>query len=60
MGISRSEFYARAVEEFVSRHAGKHVTERLDTVYGEAESASALDGKLEALQFLSLPADDRW
>ncbi len=60
MGTSRSERYTKAVEDFVSRHAGERVTERLDAVYADAEAASALDRKLEMLQFLSLPADGRW
>ena len=60
MGISRSELYSKAVELFVSRHAGERITERLDAVYGESGSSSALDGTLETLQSLSLPADDEW
>lgn len=34
--------------------------ERLNAVYGDDEATSALDKVLEALQFLSLPVDDRW
>lgn len=60
MGISRSELYARAVEEFVARRTSERVTERLDAVYGNAENASALDKNLERLQFLSLPPDEKW
>ena len=60
MGLSRSELYAKAVEEFVSRHSDERITERLDVVYGDDESASALDANIERLQFLSLPPDDRW
>ena len=60
LGLSRSELYARAVAEFVEKHSGERTTERLDAVYGDDESASKLDEGLEALQFLSLPAADRW
>ena len=60
MGISRSELYTKAVGEFVARHTGERVTERLNAVYGEGASVSALDERLEALQFLSLPAEDKW
>ena len=60
MGLSRSELYAKAVEEFVSHHSDERITERLDAVYGDDESASALDANIERLQFLSLPPDDRW
>ena len=58
--ISRSELYTKAVGEFVERHADERVTERLNAVYGENPSISALDERLEALQFLSLPAEDEW
>ena len=58
LGISRSELYARAVNEFVVRHSSQCVTERLNAVYGTDESTSALDGGLEALQFHSVPAED--
>ncbi len=60
LGISRSELYTKAVGEFVARHTGERVTERLNAVYGEGASVSALDERLEALQFLSLPAEDKW
>ena len=60
MGISRSELYSKAVELFVSRHENERVTERLDAVYGEAGSSSALDGTLATLQTLSLPTDEEW
>ena len=36
------------------------ITEMLDAVYAEDESASALDGILERLQFLSLPPEEKW
>lgn len=60
MGISRSELYSKAVEEFISRRSGEHVTEELNSVYDGVESESALDSKLEHLQFLSVPTDDTW
>ena len=60
MGISRSELYSKAVELFVARHENERVTERLDAVYGEAGSSSALDGTLVTLQTLSLPTDEEW
>ena len=60
LGISRSELYTKAVGEFVARHAGDGVTERLNAVYGEDPAISALDKRLEALQFLSLHTEDEW
>lgn len=60
LGISRSELYTKAVGEFVTRYAGERVTERLNAVYGKDDSTSVLDERLEALQFLSLPSEDKW
>ena len=59
LGISRSELYARAVAEFVSQRYGERVTERLDAVYGDDGSLSALDKGLEALQFHALSTEDK-
>ena len=36
------------------------ITERLNAVYGEDESVSALDESLERAQILSLPPDEEW
>ena len=33
LGMSRSELYTRAVDEFVARHSGEQVTDRLNAVY---------------------------
>lgn len=60
MGMPRSQLYARAVEEFVSRQFRERVTERLDAVNGGAESSSSLDSRLEHLRFQSLPNDGKW
>ena len=53
-----SQLYARAVREFVGYDERAVVTERLDAVYADGESASGLDDSLAALQSLSLPAED--
>lgn len=59
MGISRSDLYTRAVRDYVSRHSGEQITERLDAVYGDAPDASALDGTLARIQAVSL-GDEDW
>ena len=59
LGISQSELYARAIAEFVSRCYGERVTERLDAVYGDDKSLSALDKGLAALQFHALSTKDK-
>jgi metal-responsive CopG/Arc/MetJ family transcriptional regulator len=46
--ISRSELYARAVEEFLAEHRADRVREALDAVYGE--ESSAVDPALAAMQ----------
>ncbi len=53
MGISRSEFYTRAVRDYVSRHSGDRIAERLDAVYGADPDVSALDDTLAGAQTVS-------
>ena len=60
LGMSRSELYATAVKEFVARHAGDRVTERLNKVYADNPASAELDKGLQALQFASLPREDTW
>lgn len=60
LGLSRSQLYTRAVSEFEARHERASITERLDAVHGDGESASGLDDTLAALQSLSVLAHDRW
>ena len=38
LGVSRSRLYATALAEFLSKHRGRKVTERLNTVYATEES----------------------
>lgn len=60
LGMSRSELYATAVKEFVARHSGEKVTERLNAIYADNPAASELDEGLQAIQFASLPREDTW
>lgn len=57
LGISRSELYANAITEFLSKHQGRHVTARLDAVY--AEEDSSLSPSLIQLQVKSV-AHEEW
>ena len=41
LGVSRSRLYATALADFLSKHRGRKVTERLNTVYGAEESRVA-------------------
>ena len=56
MGMSRSEFYRRAVEEYMESHRHGAVREALDAVYGD--ESSAVDDVLAQMQFASLPEED--
>ena len=45
--LNRSELYARALEEFLERHAHDAITAQLNALYGEEDSS--LPAPLEAL-----------
>lgn len=38
LGVSRSRLYATALAEFVAKHRGRKITERLNAVYSSGES----------------------
>jgi hypothetical protein len=48
--------YATALADFLSRHQGRQVKERLDAIYGKEESA--LDPGIVKLQVKSLPPEE--
>ncbi|MBI3388023.1 MAG: hypothetical protein HY027_09810 [Deltaproteobacteria bacterium] len=50
--VSRSRVYSQAIEEFVTKHRGKSVSESLDAVYGRM--AQGLDAVLTELQARAL------
>ena len=54
--MSRSELYARAVEEYIGEHRHSRVREKLDEIYS-AES-SAVDPAILNAQTASLPEED--
>jgi len=53
--VSRSRLYATALSEFLAKHQGRKVTDRLNQVYGAEESR--LDERLARMQRRSLSAD---
>jgi metal-responsive CopG/Arc/MetJ family transcriptional regulator len=57
LGVSRSRLYATALAEFVAKHRGRRITERLDALY--AGEDSGLDKATRRLQARSLEPD-RW
>ena len=48
LGLSRSELYAKAVEEFISEHKNQGVTEKLNEIYGQ--NSSSIEPELIQLQ----------
>jgi metal-responsive CopG/Arc/MetJ family transcriptional regulator len=58
-GMSRSELYVTAIEEYVKDERFFGVRERLDAVYGANPTESELDTELAAMQSRSLPRE-KW
>jgi metal-responsive CopG/Arc/MetJ family transcriptional regulator len=56
MKMSRSELYARAVEEFVTEHAQLNVREKLDQVY--AAEPSTMNPSLARAQATVIARED--
>lgn len=56
LGMSRSELFRRAVEEYMESRRQDNVREALDRVY--SDESSELDERLAQMQFASLPKED--
>ena len=56
MGMSRSELFCRAVEDYIEVHRHDRVREALDAVY--AEESSDVDEALAEMQWASLSKED--
>ncbi len=57
-GVSRSEFYQRAMRLYVEQHRANCITESLDALYGGAATETRLDSVIEHLQGVSLATSD--
>jgi hypothetical protein len=53
--VSRSRLYATALAEFLAKHQGRKVTDRLNQVYGTEDSR--VDTRLARMQRRSLSPD---
>jgi metal-responsive CopG/Arc/MetJ family transcriptional regulator len=53
--VSRSRLYATALAEFLAKHQGRKLTDRLNQVYGAEDSR--LDDRLARMQRRSVGAD---
>jgi metal-responsive CopG/Arc/MetJ family transcriptional regulator len=61
MGIKRSQLFAMALEEFISNHNGKMITEKINEVYekiDQSEFTPYLNVGLEPLR--NLTKNDTW
>jgi metal-responsive CopG/Arc/MetJ family transcriptional regulator len=54
LGISRSEFYCRAVKDLLERHEQVSITARLNEIYGASGAISSLEPPLAAMQTRSI------
>jgi len=55
LGVSRSHLFATALAEYLAKHQGRKVTERLDAVY--AAQPSTVDPDLRRTQAQAIPKD---
>ena len=55
LGLPRSRFYAAALADYVGKHQGRKVTERLDAAYAAEESR--LDAGIRRAQKRSLSSE---
>lgn len=58
MGVSRSEFYQRAVRSYIEQHRSDRITEALDVLYGSINMESGVDAVIQQLQGASLSTTD--
>ena len=54
LGISRSELYVSAIQEYLAQHSDEHVTEELNNIYSSSKADSKLDSELEKMQSQTL------
>ena len=57
MGISRSQLYAKAIEEYMKSHKNHNITELLNNIYDE--ESSSLDKELRSMQLKSI-SKEKW
>jgi predicted transcriptional regulator len=58
LGISRSQLFQRAVQQYIGEQQKLGVTETLDQIYGGDPSASRVDPVLNGMQLASLPQEE--
>jgi hypothetical protein len=58
LGISRSQLFQRAVQQYLGDQRQAGLTEALDRVYGAEPAASRLSPLLRKMELASLPRED--
>lgn len=56
LGISRSELFRTALQEYMERHRADRITERLNEIYSQEDSS--LDPAIERLQSETFDPED--
>ena len=54
LGVSRSELYVNAIQEYLAQHSDEHVTEELNNIYSNSKADNQLDSALGKMQSNSL------
>ncbi|MCL2293576.1 MAG: ChpI protein [Spirochaetes bacterium] len=61
MGISRSQLFARALEEYISKHNGEMVTQKLNEVYEKINADEfTMDMNIGIESLRELTKNDTW
>lgn len=59
MKISRSEFYSRAIKDYLEGVEDENLTQRLDSVYAANDSSSKIDKRIHQAQ-LNILEREEW
>lgn len=59
LNISRSEFYSRALKEYIGDFNSEDITQQLNAVYGDNDSSSKIDEGLQIAQ-VSILENEEW
>jgi metal-responsive CopG/Arc/MetJ family transcriptional regulator len=61
LGIPRSQFYAKAIEEFITTHKKNRITEKLNEVYSNSNAFSESSISIVSLESIrELTKNDSW
>lgn len=58
LGVSRSELYVNAIQEYLAQHSDEHVTEELNNIYSSSKVDGQLDSVLRKMQSSSLNGNE--